>query len=633
MKVGAGTYTASLPAGAMGGFAVLAFQAGDISNGMLTGFNLSNPNVPGNPLKVYVTRNSDATANYAGLAQLHADLAAYSAPVAQDLPPLRPLDIIVRSIGAPIPAYNGTDATLATAINQLTADIGGIGGHEDWIWRLAQGNNTSPPQSYSLVGRNGLTEGQTPAVDTGSSVQPTPTTPTASSFELSGQLTRDNHSLFAAQQAVNGPARDNPLPAVITSEPVPWPDSSTPGQRLALQCIGDAAELGPDPLAQYWLDPTKAEQGVGSVTLSAAQAACPAGSPPLSSTDFAAVKSELMQETGWVNNVYGYFNDLASPFTGNAGLKSYADVATITTQIKNDFKIPDSQHTGLDGLSVTGELIGASATAAEVENPLADVIAYVFYLASEFTEGSSGTSQGPSVFAQRDTVSATGANIGAALAGQLQSVADSYTQLAQITVSDYQRLKLVATYGGCAAGSPGCTPGWQYSVTGRNSASELLELNAKRTAWAGLLPAVFPYVLHTTSNPGDFNGTFLGPQDQISGIGCDFTPQFFYVPNPIVNVAKPTFMTYGLFGSPNTQPFLVFSATNFPGESNGAPNNNFPSNTLLDDPTHKVQAPFGPLNPSGNPDNLNYGLGMDEYQFMIDHWAPSHRPQWVGCTG
>ncbi len=649
MKAGSGTYTASLPAGAMGGFAVLTFQAGDISNGQLTGFNLSNPKAPGTPLKVYVTRNADGSPNYTGLSQLHADISAYNGTGAGS--PAGPLDIMVRSIGAPIPAYSGSDATLAAALKQLAADIASLGGYKNSILALAQANNTTPPQSYSLVGRNNLSEGAAPAVEISSVTTTAPTTVNASTFELSGRLDRDAHSLFAPGQATaTGTSRDNPLPAAVTSEPVPWPDSSTAGERLALKCIGNAAELGPNPRIAYWVDPSKAEQGVGGVTLADAQESCPTGSPTLSGQDFDTVKAELTTEIGWVKKVYSYFSDLSSPFTGTAGLKNYSGLEEIANTIKGQFtpEITD-QETSFNAFELFGTLIGGIGAAAEIEDPLFGVLGYLFDAASQFTDAPS-TAQGPSVFAQRQTITTTADQIAADYASQMQTVADNYTLLAQMVVSDYDRLKLVAKYGGCVAGSPGCTPGWQFTVQDRNAASEQLEYNAKRTAWAGLMPVAWPYVLHTTSNVDSYGGSnwayFNGTQDQIGGISCypqlgerSFYgfPQFTYSPadqypatDPVV---RPSFITEGLFENGNTQPFMVFATNNFLGYDTyyfPLPANTFPSDKLLKHPTD-TNPPFGPLDPDGNPDNQAYGLGIDEYEFMIDNWPSDHRPQWMGC--
>src|SRR3712207_8073164 len=56
---------------------------------------------------------------------------------------------------------------------------------------------------------------------------------------------------------------------------------------------------------------------------------------------------------------------------------------------------------------------------------------------------------------------------------------------------------------------------------------------------------LFPY---TTLFRSSYKGQFEGPQEQISGIGCNFYPPF--------NVQEPVFLRYGIRQVANT-PFLV----------------------------------------------------------------------------
>lgn len=164
---------------------------------------------------------------------------------------------------------------------------------------------------------------------------------------------------------------------------------------------------------------------------------------------------------------------------------------------------------------------------------------------------------------------------------------------------------------------------WQVTQDQQNAASRMYEINAKRRIWAGVLGAGYPYVLFANSNPGSFGGTFQGPQEQISGIGCDFYPPF--------DAPAPVFLRYAIRQVANTQ-FLVFTQSNtrypFGSNLNQQPQH-YPSPSLL--------GPlFEPLDPGGDPDKG--GLGLDQYGFMIDSWQdPTHgggtpiRQPWVGC--
>jgi len=178
----------------------------------------------------------------------------------------------------------------------------------------------------------------------------------------------------------------------------------------------------------------------------------------------------------------------------------------------------------------------------------------------------------------------------------------------------------VGTLGGCVAGSSSrCTPQWQFSTADQRSASQMYEVNAKRQSWGGVLPAGYPYVLQTSSDPGSYNGTFVGPQEQISGIGCGFASPF--------PLTAPAFLRWGIRQAGNT-PFLVFSQTDFQGLPTGK--TNFPPDSL-------IKTLFQPLDPGHNPDKG--GLGLDEYAFMTANWPTTPLPgtktpimkPWRGC--
>jgi hypothetical protein len=101
---------------------------------------------------------------------------------------------------------------------------------------------------------------------------------------------------------------------------------------------------------------------------------------------------------------------------------------------------------------------------------------------------------------------------------------------------------------------------------------------------------------------------------------------------PPFPVNSPVFLNYGIPQYLNYE-FLVFSRTDFTG-SDYTPTSlaNFPPTSLFS----TTPSLFGPLDPGGNPDKG--GLGMDEYEFMVDHWpnygnvtSPPMMKFWKGC--
>lgn len=198
-------------------------------------------------------------------------------------------------------------------------------------------------------------------------------------------------------------------------------------------------------------------------------------------------------------------------------------------------------------------------------------------------------------------------------------MAGNAEKLVDIIAADYTKLKTVGKLGGCAAG-PNCPREWQFTQDDQNAVLRAYEITAERQAWGGLLPAAYPYVLLTSSNPDSYNGTFEGPQEQISGIGCDFAQPF--------PVNAPVFLRVGVRQVGNT-PFLVFSQSDFKGASSTA--KTFPPASLL-------STPCAALDPGGNPNKG--GLGLDQYAFMTENWpyttgaskppTPVLKP-WRGC--
>lgn len=64
---------------------------------------------------------------------------------------------------------------------------------------------------------------------------------------------------------------------------------------------------------------------------------------------------------------------------------------------------------------------------------------------------------------------------------------------------------------------PDCPQGWDITQKGVTATTNAFILSARRAAWAGLLPAAWPTVLYTNSNPYSYGGTFEGPQELIGG--------------------------------------------------------------------------------------------------------------------
>ena len=602
-------YEGSLPDG-QGGFLVAYVDA----------LTLAPADVAGVPSggSVYQTRNADGSPNTDAMFSMAGDLQTAAGQGA-------PLLVAIRSIGpAPLaqigeqpPNYEGDlDFIYEETLDFFVEQVAAVGGHGQAIWGMA--TKPTGQDSYSLLGSNYAASGQQEdpegtGTDVGSQVGPQPQT------QLSGVLARDKDSRYVAKVTTDQPV-DATLAKLSLAEPVEWPLSQTAGQRAAIACIGNAQGLGPDPRVAYWTQTYDAQRwaSIQAAISAMSSTAC----SNVDEADFNDVRDELAQEIGWLLNVQSYLGALTSPFS-NSGLSSFADLQSITNEVVDAVNPPPPKPAGIDAWAVLGDvadLIG------DGEVPFAAQIGEVFFLADDLT---SQSDDGPTVnWGER--VESASATMGQELAQQLQTVADSNEELADIVVADFNKLRTVGTLGQCTPGQSGCTPEWQITQDQQRDVSRALEVSARRQIWGGILPAGYPYVLYTSSDPGSYGagGTFEGPQEQIYGVGCNTYPPFSDTNENALG--EPTFLRYGVRVVTDTT-FMVFSQENFKGfDDELKEHTRYPPASLL-------SPLFSKLDPGGDPDEG--GLALDQYSFMIDNWKVPFPPfgqlalrvPWEGC--
>jgi hypothetical protein len=637
MTIGGTSYTAPLPSGSMGGFAVMVLHAGTLQP-----YNDSDPSAPGSSTPVvFSTRNSDGSANYGagGTTYTGQDgfngMSLYLERIQYTQIP-EPVIVLVRSIGAPYPLeglqpennYQGPyDVTLANAVDRLSFDIASFGGHAEWLIRMAIPGAANVNQSYSAVGRDHTAEGDVTVADTGSGVSPG-----VPSTELSGRLERNSRSLFAPVQTANSAAVPNPLAPIVTSEPVAWPVSQTTAEQAAIGCIGEAVGLGTNPRFQYWNLETSASDWQGTYTPritqltyaeATAQPNCSSTSgPAMTHAAFTAVRAELAQEFTWMGNLESYVHNLSAPFGYNGTLPAFAGVDSVTEAVKGALPIPAGVGS-IDGFSLFNNIFGAlSAIVGGAGFGPAGAVVGVGSYAFGLWDSLSGDDNGSAapVFAQRNTIDSAGAKIGDQVAARLQAVAQGSQAMTDAIASDYGRLKTVGTYENCVP-DPNCPVGWELSQANVRETQQAFTLSARRAAWGGLLPAAWGTVLYTNSNPNNYNGSFNGPQETVQSIYCVTQP---------FDLTTPQFLRFDFRSDPassegpNTR-FMIIANGNFRGASSKF---NFPSTKLF-----TTNGLFSPV----NPEDINSGpLGMDEYQFLNDNYtygasSGPTRENWVGC--
>ena len=607
-RIGALTFSGSLPQG-QGGF-LASYQVGTTLAPAPVGTTLP----PGPSVRhgqtVYATRNADGSPNYSELKRMTDDLnqvGTIGYPVVVGIRSIGPAPLARMSAQSPSHP-DPFDQRYADALNGLAAAIRNMGGMQQLVYGMA----TAPTgaDSYSLVGSNKSSLKGAPqegsGADLGSQLQP------QGQSRLAGTLTRDKQSYYVPKMAANDDV-GGALAQLAVAEPTEWPHSSTPGEQAALRCIGTAQKLGPDPRVAYWLQTYS--DTVWLQTKQQIEKMQPADCAGVDATDFTAVRDELVTEIGWLIKVHSYIDALTTPFSAS-GLSSFADLTAITKDVVGQVSTVQGKQVGIDGTAI---FIDVLDILGEFKVPAAGAVAGALDLLDDLTAESN---DGPTIdWGER--VEAASATIGQELADELARIADGNEKLADIIAADYAKLSTVARLGQCTPGDPGCTPEWQFTQPQRNAASRMYKINAKRKIWGGVLGGGWPFVLQTSSDPGSYKGTFLGPQEEISGIGCNFSPVF--------EVQRPAFLRYGIRQDRNTH-FLVFAQDN-----STAPLGRDWSQQAQRAPSASLLNPlFAPLDPGGDP--AKGGLGLDQYGFMIDNWQPPGiarggpaRVGWRGC--
>lgn len=617
LSIGGSTYTAELNDGE-GGFTVVYLDGKTLKPWPY--------DYPSNVQTqvTYQTRNADGSPNLTEMQSMANDLRL----VSYDFTP--PMLVAIRSIGAqPLAAFNQwQNQDYIDALNALASSVGDIGGLKQWIYGLStapQANN-----SYSLIGGNlsiffqiidipGSGEGRGTDLSTAAS-------PKQPSTRLSGLLMRRKDQGYEVRGTTDSAQypMSPVLAQVIAGEAVAWPYAGS----KSLQCIGNYLNFGPDPRRAYWEQPINyAWQTTQTLVQKMTVSDCKQYDPdynPNNYSDFTDVQTEIENEILWLTNVIYYIGAVSKPFSDN-GLSSYADLQTLTNNIKQAITPPPAASTGIDGWKIFTDL---AKVAGAIGFPGAGLVASVINYAQDTYASGKG---GPTTNFQNKVQDAADA-IGLKIATQLGDAVSNGQRIVDIIAADYNKLSTVGQKAGCLSDdNPNCPPEWQFTQNQQTRASEAYMINAQRGIWGGMMAAAYPYVLMTNNNPSDYNGTFMGPQDQISGIGCDYTPAFARQGNNRLDALTfPEFLNYGIPQLSNYL-FLVYSQTDFQGSPNNL-NTNYPPASLFT--PSDLAHPFEAIDPT----NPNAGLGIDAYQFMVENWTrnefsgqPPLRKQWRGC--
>jgi hypothetical protein len=101
-----------------------------------------------------------------------------------------------------------------------------------------------------------------------------------------------------------------------------------------------------------------------------------------------------------------------------------------------------------------------------------------------------------------DEVRVAADKLGAQLVDQAQQAQTTYARIGDIIVSDYDKLRVVGTDGGCNPSSPSCAKVYSYTEADKVVFSAAFYRGVERIAYEKLLPLGYRvFQLHDTKNP------------------------------------------------------------------------------------------------------------------------------------
>ncbi|MCW2953871.1 MAG: hypothetical protein JWQ48_3041 [Conexibacter sp.] len=374
--------------------------------------------------------------------------------------------VVVQSIGHPRP-------TTAWSVN-VGQQLERLGGSE-WMFLGLDGSG-----GYALIGNpapSDRSSGAEPAAEASSQW-------TAHGGDsLAGLLKRRPDGALRATLADSVGGANYGLEQVAFQPPTPWPQTDTPGKRAAGTYI--AAQLGvptqgpalcsstpqPDLHAEYCNGAAIAglAQKLGNVTYPSG------GTRAFTAADFAAVKTELSNELGDVENVWNMIGDLQTPFSlANESTAIAAD--GIATTVMGSIPVERTSQVSAN-LSLAASLLYGAAEVPEVGEAFGPIAA-ALDIASELTSDDGVPSPDWAIQAKANEV-------GGEVDQHLMTAYFALGSYGDILVSDYGKL---STAGGDVLGT------WGVSTTTVAQQYANLRLGVKQWLYTAIVPAAYDLV-------------------------------------------------------------------------------------------------------------------------------------------
>ena len=351
-----------------------------------------------------------------------------------------------------------------SAFNAVAESRGGAAGPQD-----------SHGATYILVGWEGAGEGN--GAEAAAFVDTAGGAPM-----LSGVLRPDEASHFRPTQVKESLGLNDTLGELILRPPTSaWPLDDDPGAQLAIAYLGSKADkrLGSNPRSAYWTQGFS-ESTTDSIVGSLKDVPYP-DDAKFRKAEFDAARDQLVQELRWVGGVRTYLDNLSQPFSANETLKNWSAAQRIADKVYEDAYKPKDE--------AAVSWIEFTQTLLHLLGPITHEASGILAAALDLGMWIYGATQSG---APSDGEVRSEANkVGEVFVNRADIARATFESMGDVIVSDYQKLKIVGQYGGCAPDPKdpdACPKEWAFSKAARNSASEDVYRGVERYAYEQLLP-------------------------------------------------------------------------------------------------------------------------------------------------
>ncbi|HEY7629276.1 MAG TPA: hypothetical protein VH817_01160, partial [Thermoleophilaceae bacterium] len=380
--------------------------------------------------------------------------------------------VFIQSVGAA--AKTTADSHSTFLWNNLIADVIGFSGsvYAPFFFNTMGDYGTNP--RWALVG-----PGTSPLSDA-YSANPSPLS-TFTPGQVSGVLGRNTQSQFYPKIAGSNPTIDYRLPQLAYSGTSPWPDRDTPGHNAAIACV--AASLQPAvqmPIESGYTNANLNWDSSYFSTLTSWKTTADLPDTPICSSgftasDFADVRSQLLEEWSDIGTVRKLISNLQTPLLAGAS-SMQVHLADVTQDVQSAVQAPDNATVASDAEQTLIDIGFVASNIPEVGTAFG-VGSSIGQLMLEVSNTDDGT---PAL----NPVSTAAASLPDTMATQYNTLYSEYQNFGRLLLTDFNKLDTAAGY----AAGPWA---WDQNENDTQQSEDALDVGMTKVAYEALFPAAF----------------------------------------------------------------------------------------------------------------------------------------------